>query len=74
MPVNLLWLPAEGQIEDGCIDPWALMELFERWGEVKSRRIAQQLWDLIETPLPMERIGRKTWAYVGLDGLRVVVT
>jgi hypothetical protein len=73
VPINLIWMPAKGQIEDGCIDPWVLLELFERWGEPRSRQIAQQLWDLMEVPLKVEHIGRKTIATLSLNGLEVTI-
>jgi hypothetical protein len=66
-------MPAKGQVEDGCIDPWVLLELFERWGEQRSRQIAQQLWELMEVPIKVESIGRKTLATISLDGLEVTI-
>ena len=73
LPVGLFRMTSRRQNEDWSIDPWVLLELFERWGSEKSRRIVRRIWDLMEIPLKEENIGRKTVVVVSLDGIEVEV-
>ncbi len=74
LPVGLFRLHATGQNPDASIDPWVMLELLQRWEPSQAKRLARQIWALLDVPLAADRVGREIRVSVDLNGLEVQIT